>query len=136
MTPWLFTIEVFNGDPYRVGEPYRLWSLPPRWVRSGSLRLRLDGLPYHPAWEPGDEITIFHPEVDRCVAFLGATSLPRWKARAERFDMDTVVLAADPKGPRLSDLGIHVALQGGRHRISPDAHRRAREHFGLGRALC
>src|ERR671914_929394 len=37
---WLFTIEDFNGAPYVTGEPYKLWSLPPREVRTGALRLR------------------------------------------------------------------------------------------------
>ena len=132
---WLFTIEDFNGAPYVTGEPYKLWSLPPREVRTGALRLRADDQPYTPAWAPGDTVVVFHPERGRVAAVLEVSGLPSFDWSRELFWTQTRVLAEDPRnGPTLSELRIPKALQGGRHRIGPRARRLAFGRFGLSRS--
>ena len=133
MLGWLFTIEDRQGDPaLRPGEGFEVWTDPPRLSATGAIRRRADGDPYTPAWDQGDRVVVFHPDSDRCWALLTIDGPAVWNKNKERFFTEMTFDAVDRHGPRLKDIGVDKALQGGRHRLTNDQLVAALKRFGLG----
>src|SRR5262249_52939808 len=91
---------------------------PPRMRRTGAIRRRSDGDPYTPAWDIADKVVVFHPDSGRCWAILRMSGSAKWSEKEELFWTDTEVIALKHPGPTLWEIGLDVAIQGGRHRIS------------------
>lgn len=129
---WLFTIEDRQDrsglDP---GVGFEVWTEPPRLRSSGEIRRRRDGDPYTPAWDRGDRVVVFHPETDRCWAVLHVNGPAAWNAQRELFYTSTTIVAVDRRGPRLREIGVETALQGGRHRLTEEQMLGALRRFGL-----
>lgn len=117
MMCWLFTIEQELEDP----DPgaWKMWTEPPRLVATGELRLRGDGLPYHPQWREDEKVIVYHPGSGRCVMRLTLTSRAEWDRMENVFWTDSLVQYFDRDGPTLDEIGAE-ALQGGRHRMTAD----------------
>lgn len=125
---WLFTIEGDQDSALKVGDGFDVWTEPPRLRRTGAIRRRNDGDPYTPAWDIADKVVVFHPGSGRCWAILRVSGPAEWREKEEVFWTDTEIIALKRPGPTLSQIGINVALQGGRHRISV-AQRQAAERL-------
>ena len=121
MAAWLFTIEQ-ELEGLEVGDPFNVWTDPPRLTATGEVRRRSDGDPFTPAWRVGEGVVVYHPASERCVALLTVDGPPEWNEDEELFFTDTVIQAFDPLGPTLADIGVPMALQGGRHRLTPSQH--------------
>jgi len=103
-TGWLFTIE--NEDqPMVAGNDFAVWTRPPRWVATGFVRRRGDGLPFHPQWRPPDAVFVFHPGLARTVAKLIITGDAKWVVEEKLFWTPTRVDVLDLEGPTLADRG-------------------------------
>lgn len=127
---WLFTVEEWQ-TPASAGDQWTLWTEPPLDSATGLWRRRRDGNPYTPAWGTGDVIVMYHPESQRCVALLDVVSEPDWRGGEELFWLDTRVRVWNERnGPKLADIGVERALQGGRHRLTPAQLARAERAFG------
>ncbi len=128
MPAWLFTVDEPVGR-LNVGQSWRLWTKPPLNASTGGIRRRADGEPYTPAWTAGEEIIIYEAREDRCVAAACLDSGADWNERKRRFYTETTILAYNPNGPRLRDIGLKKALQGGRHRLTAAQHGAARKRL-------
>jgi hypothetical protein len=133
MVGWLFTIEERQRAPkLGPGVEFEAWTEAPRLTSNGQIRRRSDGNPYTPAWDRGDRAIVFHPDTERCWAVLRVDGHAVWDERRELFFTLTTIEAVDPTGPRLADIGVEKALQGGRHRLTHDQLRASLNRFGLG----
>jgi len=130
-TSWLFTIED-EDQPIVVGADFSVWTTPPRTAATGLVRRRRDGLPYHPRWQSGDAVFVFHPGLARCVAELIVEEQAEWAAEEQLLWTPTRVAALDLDGPTLADIGVERALQGGRHRLTAEQRDAARRRLGNG----
>lgn len=128
---WLFTIEDRIYDEGDVGDDFEVWTPPPRMRETREIRRRADGDPYTPTWDVADKAVVYYPGSERCWAVLRVSGPAEWDPQEELFFTQTRFLAINPKGPRLADLGIVSALQGGRHRLTRQQLRAALKHFGL-----
>lgn len=119
-TGWLYTIKD-EQDEVEAGEPWRMWTEPQHLVATGEIRRRLsDGAPYTPQWGTDDVVVIYHPDSKRCVMLLTLDGPTDWDETDELFWTDSIVEGFNRNGPMLRDIGVEKALQGGRHRLTPD----------------
>lgn len=126
---WLFTV-LDEQDDAAPGDRWELWTDAPINEATNEVRRRSDGEPYTPAWGPGDGVVMYHPSLERCVAVLIVVGEPRFKKRRRQFDLVTRVVFWDSDtGPRLPDIGIEKALQGGRHRLTSAQYTQALSRF-------
>ena len=130
MQAWLFTI-VEDLPVLEAESAFEIWSEPPYDVSSGEVRRRSDGQPYTPAWRVGDEITVYQPGSQRCVATLRVDSEPEWVDEDDVFTLATTVVAFRANGPTLADVGVLKAVQGGRQRLTRQQHAAARRRIAL-----
>lgn len=131
---YLFRIDNDQRDykfyDSHVGRDFLLWSLPPRDRRTGGIRQRKDGNPYTPVWDRGDRILLHIAQTDLCPAVLQILGPAKYDARRRKFYTETRITAVeDPPTLRPCDIGIHKAIQGGRHRLTKAEYRAMRERF-------
>jgi hypothetical protein len=130
MSAWLFTI-VEEQDSLQTGRPWRFWTDPQResavsYNAAGEpyhrVRRRRDGEPYTPQWGAGEDVFIYHPASGRVVARLTLDGPAEWNEDDELFYIDSTVEDHNPEGPTLADIGVDVAVQGGRQRLTASQH--------------
>jgi hypothetical protein len=76
-------------------------------------------------------VVVFRPDTDCCWAVLTVDGPAVWNQNKELFFTNMTFVAVDRRGPRLDDIGIDKALQGGRHRLTNDQLLAALKRFGL-----
>jgi hypothetical protein len=120
-TAWLLTINEWQPS-LESARSWPFWILAPRDRDTGEVRRRKDGQPFTPQWGDGEDVFIYYPGTGRIVAWLTLDGAPEFDEIAEEFLMDSTVNSFDPAGPTLADIGVELAVEGGRQRLTPSQH--------------
>lgn len=118
---WLLTIKE-PQDSLVDATTWRFWTEPQRDRLTGAVRRRGDEKPFTPQWGPGEDVFIYSPDAGRVIAWLTLKDAPEFDEADELFYITASVEIYDPGGPTLAEIGVQLAVQGGRQRLTPAQH--------------
>lgn len=118
---WLFTIKK-RQDSLIEAATWTFWTEPQRDGRTRSVRRRGDEEPFTPRWGQGEDVFIYWPGAGRIIAWLTLEGAPEYDEDDELFYITASVEIYVPAGPTLDEIGVRLAVQGGRQRLTPTQH--------------
>ena len=118
---WLLTIKE-PQDSLVDATTWTLWTEPHRDRLTRDVRRRSDDEPFTPQWGAGEDVFIYSPDTGRVIAWLTLDDAPEYDETDERFYITASVEIYDASGPTLAEIGVELAVQGGRQRLTPAQH--------------
>lgn len=118
---WLFTITQ-PQESLVDATTWTMWTEPPRCCLTGEVRRRGDREPFTPRWSEGESVFIYFPDTGRICAWLVLEATLDYDEADELFYVTASVEMYEPAGPTLSEIGVQLAVQGGRQRLTPAQH--------------